>query len=93
MARRRAPGTDILPYPSDSPPVIETCPALRSTIGSNGSHVAFEIMTAYMNRRWPDDPRAVGKRVFNCRGKTKEAKVTEGRKECSFVRWRTELGA
>ena len=41
-------------------------------------------MNAEMKRRWPDDPRAAGKRVFNRWRRSKAAKVTIfGRR----VRW------
>jgi len=42
-------------------------------------------MKAEINRRCPDDPRAVGNRAFRRCRRTRAAKVTE---LCSFVRCR-----
>jgi len=42
-------------------------------------------MYAEIKRRWPDEPRAEGKRAFKRWRRTRAAKVTAG---WSFVRWR-----
>jgi hypothetical protein len=43
------------------------------------------IMKAEMKRRWPEEPRAVGKRALRHRNKTSTANVTDW---WSLVRWR-----
>jgi hypothetical protein len=50
------------------------------------SHITLEaIMKAEMERRWPEEPPAVGKRAFSLRKRISAAKVTD---TCIFVRWR-----